>query len=222
MAPAVQIVPYRIFGLGQDSASNYSILKALVFAAETRCDVVNLSVGGGAEDDVVKEAIRDARENGMLVVLAAGNDSRAPVRYPAAYPDAVAVSAMGRLGTFPSSACESLQVLFPPKATLPQEFIAAASNIGTQIAFTAPGVGIVSTLPGDRFGAETGTSMAAPVVTGWAACALSQNEAIFSSPRDRARSDAILKLLQLGAIKQGFGAEYEGFGMPEPYSGNIA
>jgi subtilisin len=58
--------------------------------------------------------------------------------------------------------------------------------------------------------------MAAPVVAGAAASLLSQNRDIYKMPRNRARSDAIEKLLLVNCIKRGFGPEYEGFGMPDP------
>ena len=47
----------------------------------------------------------------MLVVVAAGNDFRGNVNYPAAFPDAIAVSAMGCEGTFPHGAMDEAYVV---------------------------------------------------------------------------------------------------------------
>ena len=58
--------------------------------------------------------------------------------------------------------------------------------------------------------------MAAPVVSGAAACLLSQNPDIYDMPRNRARSDAIEQLLYNNCVLRGFGPIFEGDGMPDP------
>jgi subtilisin len=68
---------------------------------------------------------------------------------------------------------------------------AGFSNIGPEVAITAPGVGVISTLPNDRYGPYSGTSQATPVVTGAAACLLSRNPQIYGMSRNRARSGAV-------------------------------
>lgn len=216
LAPGVNLRAYRVFGAGASGASNYAILKAMIFAATDSCDVINLSLGGGPPNDIVKEAIEDASDQGMLVVIAAGNDYRAAVNYPAAYPLATPVSAMGRSGTYPAGSSEELQAVKPPNpATDPSEYIAHFSNFGLQINFTAPGVGAISTLPNDRIGPLSGTSMAAPVVAGAAACRLSQNPQIYALPRDGLRAKSIKLLLQNSTATRGFGIDYEGSGLPQ-------
>jgi subtilisin family serine protease len=216
VSPGVAIRAYRVFPAGAGGASNYSIVKALIHAALDGCDIVNLSLGGGPYDEIVRDAITDARNQGMLVVIAAGNDHRQAVNYPAAYPGATAVSAMGREGTF-AGTLEQGDVVRPPTSTADSlEFIAEFSNIGPQIAVTGLGVGVLSTLPNDHFGPLSGTSMAAPVVAGAAASLLSQDSVVYGMPRDRARSDALEKLLQSSCVKRGFGAIYEGYGLPDP------
>jgi subtilisin len=189
----------------------------MIFAAADDCDIINLSLGGGPHDFIVEESINDARNQGMLVVIAAGNDDRRPVNYPAAYAGATAVSAMGREGTFPAGSLEEADVLRPPYATQdPTEFIAAFSNIGPQIAVTGLGVGALSTLPNNLYGPLSGTSMASPVVTGAAASMLSQNSMIHNMARNRARSDAIERMLQTQCVRRGFGSVCEGYGLPSP------
>jgi subtilisin len=217
MAPAIQLQAYRVFGQGSSGATNYAILKAMLFAQMGNCDILNLSLGGGPYDEIVSEAIQDARNHGMLIVIAAGNNGRAPVNYPAAYPGATAVSALGCEGTFPVGSLEEVEVLRPPNSVVdPREFIAEFSNIGPQIAVTAPGVGVISTLPNNGFGPMSGTSMAAPVAAGAAACLLSRDPATYSMRRDRSRSDAIERLLQAHAVRRQFGSVYEGYGLPDP------
>jgi subtilisin len=216
MAPGAPLHAYRVFPAGDGGATNYSVLKAMIAAAGDQCDIVNLSLGGGPFDDIVEEAIRDARNQGMLVVVAAGNDDRSAVSYPAAYSGATAVSALGRIGTFPAGSLEQSDVMLSPAGSDQDEFIAAFSNVGPQIAVTAPGVGVLSTLPGQGFGPMSGTSMAAPVAAGAAACLLSRDPVVFGMARTRARSDAIERLLLTSCVRRGFGAVFEGFGLPDP------
>lgn len=218
LAPGIPITPYRVFSYrgGKLGASNYAILKAMILAAADGCDIVNLSLGGGPYDSVVEEAVRDAREQGMLVVVAAGNDYRANVSYPAAYAGATAVSAMGRENGFPAGCYFAADVQRPPHGPDPLDYIAAFSNVGPQIRCTGLGSGVLSTLPGNRFGPMSGTSMAAPMVAGAAASLLSQQPATHRLPRDLARSDAIANLLYAGCLRRFGGGIWEGFGLPDP------
>lgn len=215
LAPGANLRAYRVFPAA-GSATSYAILKAMIYAADDGCDLINLSLGGGPYDAIVAEAVRDARNRGMLVVVATGNDGRAPVNYPAAYPQATAVSAVGRDGTFPAGSLEEAEVVRPPLGTDPLDFVAGFSNVGTEVAVTAPGVGCISTIFGNRYGVMSGTSMAAPVVTGAAACLLSRDAVVRAMPRDAARSDAIARLLTANCTALGFGALFEGKGMPDP------
>lgn len=215
LAPGVPIRSYRVFG--ESDADNYKVAHALRQASADKCDIVNVSIEDGTNEDILRKAMIDARNQGMLVVVAAGNDYRKDVNYPAAYPGAVAVSAMGCEGTFPSGAMEEIAIERPPRSTRnPKEFVASFSNVGGQISVIALGVGVLSTIPGNSYAPCSGTSMAAPVVTGAAASLLSQNPNIYNMPRNRARSDAIEKLLLTNCVKRGFGMAYEGYGMPDP------
>jgi subtilisin len=172
-----------------------------------------MSLGGGEPDEATKSAIEDARAQGSLVIVAAGNEYRSPVSFPASDAMALAVSAMGRKGTFPKNATEAGDVA-RPYGSDKKNFVAAFSNIGPEMDLTGPGVGILSTVPGG-YAPMSGTSMACPAVTGLAAKLLSAHSDILNMSRDQARSDAMARTLLQAASSLGFGPQYEGQGLPQ-------
>jgi len=78
-----------------------------------------------------------------------------------------------------------------------------------------PGVGVLSTVRGG-YAPMSGTSMACPAVTGFAAKMLPMpnRRNILNMPRDQARSDAIAQALLQAGKSLGFGPKYEGKGLP--------
>jgi subtilisin len=212
LAPGVALRSYRVFGKGAEGASNYDIAKAIDQATRDGCDLINLSLGGGPSDPATQSAVHDARQQGCLVLAAAGNDNRGPVSFPAADPLCIAISAMGRKGTFPKGSVDD-SVVMGPFGAEPNEFIAAFSNIGPEVNLTGTGVGILSTVP-DGHAPMSGTSMACPAVTGFAARLLAQLPNVLALPRNQDRSDAIAKVLLQSAKDRGFPAEMQGNGLP--------
>ena len=216
VAPGVELRAYRVFpkkvGNTEPGASNFAITKAINAAVQDGCDLLNMSLGGGSADSATSAAIAHARQNGTLVIVAAGNDDRSPVSFPASDPRSVAISALGRLGTFPDGTVELGDVV-SPFGTDKKNYIAEFSNVGPEILLTGPGVGIISTFPGDLYAVMDGTSMATPAVVGASAKLLAEQPAILAMPRNQARSDAMLKAILQAAADLGFPATLQGKGL---------
>lgn len=213
LAPDVNLYSYRVFNAGEN-ASNFWIIKAIDRAVQAGCDLINLSLGGGPRDTAMDAAVSDARLAGSVCIAAAGNDGRDPVSQPAAGQLCVAVSAMGRKGTFPAGTTQAGEVT-GPYGTDKRNFVAGFTNIGPEIDVAGPGVGVISTVPGG-YGVMDGTSMACPAVTGVAARLLSDaaNANVLNAARDESRANAIIQLLLQSSKKLGFGAQFEGVGLP--------
>jgi subtilisin len=205
--PAAAIRSYRIFPKGKP-APLYAIVRALQAAIDDECDIISMSFGRPNAQESIRAKIEQAYDKGILCVGAAGNDHTG-VYYPAAFYPVVAVSAFGEFGTYPvtSAHCRA-------ETTTSGRYVAEFSNFGPEIAVIAPGVAVVSAVPGG-YAAYDGTSMAAPHVAGMAALALARNPAVLNAPRDANKVDQLLKLLLSGATLLGAGTNFEGSGFPQ-------
>ena len=213
VAPGVNLRAYRVFGKGEGSASSFAVAKAIDAAVADKCDLINMSLGGGQPDPVLKAAVDEARAGGSVCIVAAGNNDRSPVSVPAREDMAIAVSAIGRKGTFPASAAAADEIK-APFGTDKKDFIAVFSNVGPEIDLTGPGVAIMSTVPGG-YAEISGTSMACPAVTGAAARAIAGTPVV-KMKRNARRSEAIVKAVLGSAKSLGFDATFEGHGLPNP------
>ncbi|MGG6268234.1 DUF5942 domain-containing protein [Leptolyngbya sp. AN03gr2] len=135
------------------------IAEAIRFAADNKADVINLSLGGGGESSVLKDAIDYAHSQGVVVVAAAGNSDQNAADYPARYPHAIAVAALNASGekAFYSNYGAGVDISAPGGSTLEGE----AGGILQNTFDPQTGESV--------FAAFQGTSMAAPHVAGVAA-----------------------------------------------------
>jgi subtilisin len=215
LAPAAELMSYRVYPAGSGECSTFAVVKAIDQALADGCRLINLSLAlDGTGDDAVGAALAEARDRGVVAFASAGNTMFGPrggVDYPASDPTVLAVSAMGRLGSFPDGTLEVGETA-PPFGTDAENFLARFSNAGPAIALTGPGVGIVSTFPGG-YAAMDGTSMACPAACGRAAALLARHPDVLGMPAARARADAVVKLVLDAAAPLGFGAEFEGHGL---------
>ncbi|TWI37138.1 S8 family serine peptidase [Paracoccus sulfuroxidans] len=214
IAPAVEFYVYRVFEKGDGGASEFSIARAIRQAVDDGCDIINMSLGQTSEPISISRETRRARAMGVVCIAASGNDYMSPVSYPARSSVVVAVSAGGILDSWPEGAITARNVAARP-APVGDRFFAGFSNIGPELDFIGPGVGIISWVNARSLGVMDGTSMACPAVLGLFARLLSQNPEILSAERNQQRSDDIIRMANEHARPIGFGKEYEGAGLIE-------
>jgi len=153
-APEARILAIRAFGAAPNGAesTSYVILKGLDYAAAHGAQVVNMSFAG-PKDALIERGIAATAAKGILMVAAAGNAGpKSPPLYPAANTNVMAVT-----------------------ATDAQDRLFAASNRGSHIAISAPGVDIFLPAPDDKYQMTSGTSFSAAYVSGLAALMLERN-----------------------------------------------
>ena len=158
-----QIMALKILGPNRTSAGAFGISKAIEYATMMGAHLTNNSWGGGGFSQLIYDAIAAAGQAGKLFVAAAGNggsdyigdDNDLSPQYPANY---------------------NLDNIISVAATDHNDQLGDFSNYGaTSVDLAAPGVGILSTVPGGGYEAWEGTSMAAPHVSGVASLILAQN-----------------------------------------------
>lgn len=154
IAYEANIMPLKVlsnFGGGTIS----DIAEAIKFAADHNADVINMSLGGAGESQLMQEAINYAHQKGVVIVAAAGNSGENSADYPARYPQVISVAALDSSGEK-----------------------APYSNFGAGVDISAPGGSETGKILQETIDPETGkavfagfqgTSMAAPHVAGVAA-----------------------------------------------------
>ena len=166
IASQAMIMPIKV--LDENGSGSYDdIADGIMWAADHGADIINMSLGGPVDLQVLRDACEYAWNKGALIVVAAGNESTSAPSYPAAYEVCISVS-----------------------ATTSRDTLASYSNYGTTIDLAAPG-GDSGDYNGDGYDDMilqntfsrysegyyffAGTSMAAPHVAGVAALAKSIN-----------------------------------------------
>lgn len=160
IASAVRIMSVRAVPDGDERDKD--VANAIRYAVDNGADIINMSFGKGysPQKAAVDEAVRYADEAGVLLVHAAGN-SAANVDSTDNYPSPM-YEGGGQAAGWIEVGASSWQGA--------RQLAAPFSNYGAErVDLFAPGVDIYSTTPGQQYDRASGTSMAAPVVTGVAA-----------------------------------------------------
>ncbi|TYQ16376.1 UNVERIFIED_CONTAM: YD repeat-containing protein [Acetivibrio alkalicellulosi] len=181
VAPNIKILPVKF--INGNSGYTSDAINAIAYAEDMGASIANISWGGTQYN----QALKDSMENSsMLFVCAAGNNgldtSSAPI-YPANFdlPNIISVGALNNRGS-----------------------LAYFSSYGIGVDVAAPGTEIISTLPEGNYGKLSGSSMAAPFVTGIAALLISIEPDITSSDMaDRIKTNVVVSPKLSGKVASG-------------------
>ncbi|KQU17131.1 hypothetical protein ASG65_09520 [Bacillus sp. Leaf13] len=148
VAPNIKIMPINVFK--GEYADTADIIEAIHYAVQQGADIINMSLGETGYSEALNKAVQEAYSKGLLIVAAAGNEGdmgKSVQRvYPAAFSHVISVA-----------------------ATDSKDKRTSYSNYHSTVDIAAPGDYILSTLPNNRYGWMSGTSMATPMVAGVAA-----------------------------------------------------
>lgn len=152
VSPNIKILPLKFISNGAGFTSD--AISAIEYCKKNNVKIINCSWGSTEENPALKDEMANS---GILFICAGGNfgaDSALMPVYPADFglPNIVSVAAVDNTGNLASFSC-----------------------YGNSVDVAAPGANIISTLPGNSYGLLSGTSMAAPEVTGIAALLLSSD-----------------------------------------------
>lgn len=160
----VSIMPLKVFDASDDCGYDEQIIKAIDYAVANGARIINASWGGDEDNKNLYRAIARARDKGVLFITTAGNDGKnvddkKNPHYPGNYDldNIINVAAADHNGDLWKSN-------------------SWGSNFGKKhVHLAAPGVDVWSLIPGGTYDRRSGTSFAAPYVSGVAALLLSQH-----------------------------------------------
>jgi subtilisin family serine protease len=209
VAPKVTIMPIRV--LGVNGGTTAALIQGIDHAVSKGAKVINLSLGSSQASRAEQEAINRAISRRVTVVAAAGNEALSgnPLNYPAALTGVISVAALGRIPV-------NGQMLLAR---------AEYSCFNPYVTIAAPGSDILSTVPsqfgnapgkGGAYAYASGTSMAAPMVSGVAAMILTRHPdwapaQVLQALRDASNPNGLTRVAGDGG--SGFDANFFGAGL---------
>ncbi len=206
VAPGARMYAVKVLddsGFGYESQIIAGVKWVTAHAKEI--EVANVSLGCICSMPALDTAINSSVEAGVVYAVAAGNNKVDAKSFsPANNPNVITVSALadydGKAGAKGSPTCANHGL---------DDRLASFSNYGTTVEIVAPGVCILSTIPGNKYGYKSGTSMASPHVAGAAALL-----AAISNPGSKKDAEAIRETL-VKAGNKGW-TDTSGDGVQEP------
>lgn len=168
------------------------IVNAINYAVKQKVDIISMSLGGPSNHPQLYQAIKNAVNQDILVVCAAGNegdgnDSTDEFSYPGAYNEVISVGAIS----------------FNRQSS-------HFTNSNKEVDVVAPGEKILSTIPNGKYAYLSGTSMATPHISGALALIKQQSEKEFQ--RKLTEPELYAQLIKR-TIPLGYSKSLEGNGL---------
>lgn len=199
-------VNYRAYGIAPDSkvviakslndegkGSFEAITNGINYCVEQGADIINCSIGCDTDSQIMRNAVLNAVNNNIPVVVASGNDANGDIgdideiSYPGCYSDSICVGAMDvdyNLGDF--------------------------SNSNNYVDVIAPGVRVLTAYPGNRYAYCDGTSFACPIIAG--CLALLKQKFRIDYNRDPSEAELYAQLIKYTRYIPGIGRYAQGNG----------
>ncbi len=133
-------------------SDTFTLANGIITAVDQGASVINISLGSYGDSAVMRQAVAYAAEHGAVIVASDGNDGLADATYPARYEGVIGVGAVDANGS-----------------------IVSFSNASQNFGITAPGLEVMAALPDNQQGLFSGTSAAAPYITGSIAGIMTDN-----------------------------------------------
>jgi len=166
VAPTARLLPVKVFG--NDGTSSLSlILSGLYWAVDHGANVINMSFSMTDYSSEFEKALDYANSQRVICVASVGNDGKQLTLFPAGYDHTMGVA-----------------------STNNSDKRSTFSNYGSAVTVAAPGEGIISLYPGNRYAAGWGTSFSAPFVSGAAALLIQLTRNINESQAEKAVEQA--------------------------------
>lgn len=140
---SMQVLPVDVYGPKAETTT-FDVANGIIQAINKGANVINLSLGSAGDSEFLRGVVRAGSQRGVLFLAAAGNEPDTIPRFPAAYPEVLAVTARGRDGG-----------------------IASYANRGNFVDLLAPGTGVFP-FQGQNW-MVSGTSAASAYASGVAA-----------------------------------------------------
>lgn len=196
VAPKAELIIGKVLG-NDGSGAFHWIADGVLWAVEQGAQIINMSLGGPASSHRLYQAIHVALAKGVMVICAAGNEGslfQNNIGYPGRYGGVITVASHDENGNR-----------------------SGFSSRGGEIDVMAPGSNIWSTFKEGGYAELSGTSMAAPFVSGLAALIVSKHQSTEENGTPLENTEDLKNHLLWMAAHPGYHDNEAGYGALQPF-----
>ncbi|MBU1077653.1 MAG: S8 family serine peptidase, partial [Spirochaetes bacterium] len=152
--PNVKILPVKVLD-HEGYGTYFDLIQGIDYAVGQGVKVINLSLGGEAYSEILKDTIDDAVNHGCVIISASGDENNNLPLYPSGYENVICAVDLNE-----------------------EDKINYDANFGSFIDYGAPGIGIYSTFINNSYKYATGSSMATAFLSGMVSLLLANQPAL--------------------------------------------